>query len=170
MNADGFDIGFTRDRQSNDLDDQGSNDASPENCDALGLETTYEKVLDFTYERGNKEEINLERDIGIISSCLELCDRRKSSCLAITLVNERGGRQRCFAHESSALADGTDPTSSTGSFYFEKICVRKCHHFSDMREKKLPLIMIIISKYHGLIDVYDDDDIALALGGWNHER
>ncbi len=24
--------------------------------------------------------------------------------------------------------------------------------------------MIIISKYHGLIDVYDDDDIALALG------
>ena len=78
LNADGFDIGFTRDRQSdvNDLDDP-IND--PANCEALGLESTFEKVLDFTYERGSKEEINLDRDIGLITSCLEICERRKGN-------------------------------------------------------------------------------------------
>ena len=82
--------------------------------------------LDFTYERGTKEEIKLERDIGLITSCLEICARDGAKCLAITLQNERGGRQTCYSHDSSATTDGSDPTSSTGTFYFEKICVRKC--------------------------------------------
>ena len=80
---------------------------------------------------GNKEEIKLDRDIGIITDCLETCDRRGASCLAISLQNERGGRQRCFAHDSSALADQTQPTASTGTTYFEKICVRKLLIHSD---------------------------------------
>ena len=46
-------------------------------------------------------------------------------CLAVTLQNERGGRQKCYSHDSSALVDGITPTASTGSFYLEKICVRK---------------------------------------------
>lgn len=129
LTADGFDIGFTR--QSIDLDQSPAAAAdtenldNPANCDALGYESTFEKVLDFTYERGNKEEIDLNQDIGLITSCLEICDRRNEGCLAISLQNERGGRQRCFAHDSSASVDGTDPVASTGVTYYEKICVRK---------------------------------------------
>ena len=120
---DGFDIG----RQSDADDEPGltRNVDDPGNCDALGLEATFEKVVDFTYERGNKEEIKLDRDIGLSTSCLEICDNRGQACLAMSLVNERGGRQRCFAHDSSALVDQTDPLASTGTAYFEKICVRK---------------------------------------------
>ena len=118
---DGFDIGVNRQSQDNGIDDQ----IDPGNCDALGQSTTYEKVLDFTYENGNKEEINLNEDIGLINSCLEICQRRGQRCLAVTLSNERGGRQKCFSHDSSAFLDGTTPVASTGSFYFEKICVSK---------------------------------------------
>ena len=71
---DGFDIGIKRQSQDNDIIDDDEID--PGNCVALGLSTTYEKVLDFTYDRGNKEEINLNEDIGLVNSCLEICSRR----------------------------------------------------------------------------------------------
>ena len=58
--------------------------------------------------------------------CLHLGGR----CLAVTLQNERGGRQKCYSHDSSALVDGITPTASTGSFYLEKICVRKLYIFT----------------------------------------
>ena len=45
-------------------------------------------------------------------------------CLSVTLVNERGGRQRCFSHEGSATVDNNEPTAATGVTYFEKICIR----------------------------------------------
>ena len=54
--TDGFDIG-TINRQSQDSDNDIADDIDPGNCDDLGLSTTYEKVLDFTYEKGSKEEI-----------------------------------------------------------------------------------------------------------------
>ena len=127
--TDGFDVGIiNRQTDVNDvreLDNASPNDGEPGNCDALGLEDTFEKVIDFTYERGVKEEIRLDRDIGIITSCLEICARDATKCLAVTLQNERGGRQTCYSHDSSATSDGSDPTASTGVFYFEKICVRK---------------------------------------------
>ena len=73
----GFDIGIKRqDDNDNDIIDDGDDEIDPGNCVALGLSTTYEKVLDFTYDRGNKEEINLNEDIGLVNSCLEICNRR----------------------------------------------------------------------------------------------
>ena len=54
--TDGFDIG-TINRQSQDSDNDIADDIDPGNCDDLGLSTTYEKVLDFTYDKGSKEEI-----------------------------------------------------------------------------------------------------------------
>ena len=127
--TDGFDIGRqtdvndVRDLVNDIINSDGFSD--PSDCSALGLESTFEKVVDFTYERGNREEIKLDRDIGITASCLEICERQKDKCLAMTLQNERGGRQSCYSHDSSAIVDGTEPTASTGVFYFEKICVRE---------------------------------------------
>lgn len=43
-------------------------------------------------------------------------------CLSVTLQNERGGRQRCFAIDASAGQDDTDPVRESGISYFEKIC------------------------------------------------
>jgi hypothetical protein len=126
---DGFDIGGSDDnRGTNSIRDQervDNNDGDPSDCEAVGLATTFEKVLDFTYDRGVKEEIDMDSDIGLVTTCLDTCVRKGKDCLAITLQNERGGRQRCFAHDSSAGVDQTDPTASTGVFYMEKICVRK---------------------------------------------
>jgi len=97
-------------------------DADPADCRADNLLDSYEKVVDHTYSRGQREEITTTVDIGIANECLAECTRLGSQCLAVTLQNERGGRQRCFSHTSSAGADGTDPSSSTGVTYFEKIC------------------------------------------------
>jgi hypothetical protein len=60
----------------------------------------------------------------MILPCLADCDKRGTGCLAVTLQNERGGRQRCFAHDASAVVDETDPVSETGVTYYEKICVK----------------------------------------------
>ena len=92
------------------------------------------KVVDFTYDRGNREQIVESRDIGMILTCLEECDRQGTDCLAVTLQNERGGRQRCFVHDASAVVDQTDPVSETGVTYFEKICVDKK---SKLRRRKV---------------------------------
>lgn len=45
--------------------------------------------------------------------------------MSVTLQNERGGRQRCFALDASAGQDDTDPVPETGVTYFEKICTRR---------------------------------------------
>ena len=81
--------------------------------------------MDFTYDSGNREQIVESRDIGMLMTCLEKCDQEGTDCLAVTLQNERGGRQRCFKHDASAVVDQTDPVSETGVTYFEKICVEK---------------------------------------------
>lgn len=106
---------------SSATDQQGD----PRDCEAFNLETTYEKVVDYTYERGSKSQITVVKDIGIIIQCLTQCNIQGRNCLSVTLLNERGGRQRCFEHDSSAFADQTDPTAETGITYFEKICVRR---------------------------------------------
>jgi len=99
-----------------------SPDANPANCRADGLVAAYEKVVDFTYNSGNREEIQTNIDIGIASECLSQCTGLAESCLAVTLQNERGGRQRCFSIDTSAGVDQRDPDSATGVTYFEKIC------------------------------------------------
>ena len=62
--TDGFDIDFNNRNDNSQTNKEDVTLSDPGNCDALGLESTFEKVLDFTYERGNKQEIELDRDIG----------------------------------------------------------------------------------------------------------
>jgi len=89
--------------------------------------TTYEKIVDFTFDSANKEEISTNVDIGIAADCLAECTNLGDRCLATTLQNERGGRQRCFALDSSASVEGSDPNSATGVTYLEKTCTsRSC--------------------------------------------
>ena len=99
--------------------------ADPGDCSRDGFETSFEKVVDYTYNQGSKEAITTSRDIGIIIQCLNECRDRGRDCLSVTLLNERGGRQRCFAIDASAGNDETDPNYEAGVTYFEKICVRK---------------------------------------------
>ena len=80
------------------------------------------QVVDYTFSRGTREEITTDVDIGIASECLQVCNDQGDKCLAVTLQNERGGRQRCFALSSSAGKENTDPSSATGVTYFEKTC------------------------------------------------
>ena len=97
-------------------------DANPGDCGADGLVSAYEKVVDFTYNSGNREEITTNIDIGIAGDCLDQCTDLGGGCLAVTLQNERGGRQRCFSLDTSAGVDQRDPDSATGVTYYEKIC------------------------------------------------
>ncbi|XP_023323415.1 uncharacterized protein LOC111697594 [Eurytemora carolleeae] len=98
---------------------------NPANCRADGLVSAYEKIVDFTFTEGSREEIQTTVDIGIAAECIEECTDMGDRCLAVTLQNERGGRQRCFALDSSAGVEGTAPSSATGVTYFEKICASK---------------------------------------------
>jgi len=99
-----------------------SDGGNPADCRADNLATSYEKIVDFTYNRGNKEEINTNIDIGIAEECIRECNNLGDSCLAVTLQNERGGRQRCFSLDTSAGVEKAEPDSATGVTYFEKIC------------------------------------------------
>jgi hypothetical protein len=45
-------------------------------------------------------------------------------CLAVSLENVRGGRQRCYAIERSADADGGVLNSAPELAYFQKICLQ----------------------------------------------
>ena len=113
-----------------DRDDQFSlevssaSTANPENCRADGLVTSYEKVVDFSYDAGRKEQISVNDDIGIVTKCLDVCKNNGKDCLSVTLLNERGGRQRCFEHSGSSGVDNNDLVAATGTTYFEKICIR----------------------------------------------
>ena len=102
----------------------GGNEGNPENCRADGLVTSYEKVVDFSYDVGRKDQISVGDDIGILTKCLDICNNNGKDCLSVTLLNERGGRQRCFEHSGSAGVDNNDLVAATGNTYFEKICIR----------------------------------------------
>ena len=53
-------------------DDAGST-GDPSNCAADGLLLSYEKVVDFTYDVGRKNQIQTDLDIGIVNQCLDQC-------------------------------------------------------------------------------------------------
>ncbi len=114
-----------RDRNRNPVEDRDRLTGDPRDCRAAGLQTTFEKVVDHTYEGGDREQMTTNKDIGIVIQCLDECNRKGSDCLAITLMNERGGRQRCFSLSSSSGVDETDPVEETGVTYYEKICARE---------------------------------------------
>ena len=89
------------------------------------LVSLFSEILLYNFSRGDQEPIETSRDIGVVIQCLDECKRRGDDCMAITLLNERGGRQRCFALSASAGVDNVDPTPETGVTYYEKICTRK---------------------------------------------
>ena len=82
-----------RDRDATDSGSVASG-GNPAKCLDDSLEQSYEKVLDFTYDKGSKEELDVGVDIGMINYCIDECTSRGSDCLAVSLQNERGGRQR----------------------------------------------------------------------------
>lgn len=45
-------------------------------------------------------------------------------CLAVSIENVRGGRQRCYAIERSADSDGGVLVSAPELAYFQKICLQ----------------------------------------------
>ena len=99
------------------------------------------KVVDATYNRGTVTELTTRNDIGIANECLAQCSDAGPSCLSVILRNERGGRQSCSSVTSSAVADNSDPTSTTGVTYFEKICISKFglganHLFGQIKTQK----------------------------------
>ena len=72
----GFDYGGggfrdnARDGQSGEESDPAGD---PGDCLASGLVSSYEKVVDFTYDVGRKTQIQTDLDIGIINQCLDQC-------------------------------------------------------------------------------------------------
>ena len=126
LSSEGFDYqtNGVREKQGSSSREDANSGSDPGNCRAIGLVSSYEKVVDFTYDIGRKTQITTELDIGIVTQCLDSCTNQGADCLSMTLLNERGGRQRCFSHAGSATVDNNDPTAATGVFYFEKICIQ----------------------------------------------
>ncbi|XP_069693489.1 uncharacterized protein [Periplaneta americana] len=85
---------------------------------------TYEKVAGATYGSAHREPIRTRGDIGISAECLVQCAQMRARCLAISIENVRGGRQRCYAKERSADSDGGILTSAPELAYFQKICLQ----------------------------------------------
>ena len=145
-----FDDVYDRDDRDDHRSAEDSNAGNPENCRADGLVTSYEKVTDFTYDIGRKDQIPVGDDIGIVTNCLEICSNDGKDCLSMTLLNERGGRQRCFSHTGSAGVDGTNIVAATGVTYFEKICIRgnilKYVYLTTL-ETKLGRLILMFVKY-----------------------
>ena len=83
--------------------------------------TTYEKVVDFTYNQGTVSK--LKSDIGIVTDCLQQCTQMRN-CLSVLLTNDRGGIQTCSSLNSSAINDESELVgANNGQMYFEKVCL-----------------------------------------------
>lgn len=71
-----------------------------------------------------REPIRTRGDIGISGECLINCGQLRHRCLAVSVENVRGGRQRCYALEQSADSDGGILVSAPELAYFQKICLQ----------------------------------------------
>ncbi|XP_033606986.1 uncharacterized protein LOC111863521 isoform X3 [Cryptotermes secundus] len=85
---------------------------------------TYEKIAGAAYGNAQREPIRTRADIGISGECLIKCGQLRHRCLAVSLENVRGGRQRCYSIERSADSDGGLLTSAPELAYFQKICLQ----------------------------------------------
>ncbi|XP_021930316.1 uncharacterized protein LOC110834946 [Zootermopsis nevadensis] len=85
---------------------------------------TYEKVAGATYGSTHREPIRTRGDIGISGECLIQCAQMRHRCLAVSIENVRGGRQRCYSIERSADSDGGALVSAPELAYFQKICLQ----------------------------------------------
>ena len=62
-----------------------------------------EKVVDFTYDSGNKKQIVESRDIGMIMTCLEECSGQWAE------VNDFGWLRQTASPNWETLPPGTEP-------------------------------------------------------------
>ncbi|XP_068082053.1 uncharacterized protein [Anabrus simplex] len=86
---------------------------------------TYEKIAGATYASSHREPIRTRDDIGISGECLIKCAQLRQRCLAVSVENVRGGRQRCYALDRSADAENSPLQSAPDLAYFQKICLRE---------------------------------------------
>jgi len=63
-------------------------------------------------------------DVGITAHCLVECAQQRDRCMAVSLENVRGGRQRCYGLDRSADADNQPLQAAPDLGYFQKICLR----------------------------------------------
>ncbi|PSN46744.1 hypothetical protein C0J52_00892 [Blattella germanica] len=85
---------------------------------------TYEKIAGASYGASHREPIRTRADIGISGECLVHCAQMRHRCLAVSIENVRGGRQRCYAIERSADSEGGTLVSAPEVAYFQKICLQ----------------------------------------------
>lgn len=63
-------------------------------------------------------------DIGISGECLVECAQQRERCLAVSLENVRGGRQRCYSLDRSSDAEAAPLSAAPDLAYFQKICLQ----------------------------------------------
>lgn len=68
----------TQEQQDGQQQDGRRLGGNPANCRADNLQTTFEKVVDHSYNRGDRQQITTSRDIGIINQCLRECEDQGS--------------------------------------------------------------------------------------------
>ncbi|XP_059489112.1 uncharacterized protein LOC132204551 isoform X2 [Neocloeon triangulifer] len=86
---------------------------------------TYEKVAGATYTNARRDPIRTWVDVGITAHCLVECAQQRDRCMAVSLENVRGGRQRCYALDRSADGDNQPLQAAPDLGYFQKICLRE---------------------------------------------
>ncbi|CAB3367593.1 Hypothetical predicted protein [Cloeon dipterum] len=115
----GFQGGFV-DAASNGI--YSDADLSPYPC---RFTLTYEKVAGAMYTNARRDPIKTWVDLGITAHCLVECAQQRDRCLAVSLENVRGGRQRCYALDRSADGDNQPLQAAPDLGYFQKICLRE---------------------------------------------
>ncbi|XP_047103996.1 uncharacterized protein LOC124722900 [Schistocerca piceifrons] len=86
---------------------------------------TYEKIAGATFTNSRREPIRTRDDIGIAVECLVKCAQMRQHCLAVSVENIRGGRQRCYALDRSSDSESAPLESAPDLAYFQKICLQE---------------------------------------------
>ncbi|XP_034231598.1 uncharacterized protein LOC117639791 [Thrips palmi] len=86
---------------------------------------SYEKVAGATYTPARRDAIRTRGDIGISGECLVECAQQRERCLAVSLENVRGGRQRCYSLDRSSDAEAAPLAAAPDLAYFQKICLQE---------------------------------------------
>ena len=71
-----------------------------------------------------REPLRTRVDVGITAQCLVECAQQRDRCMAVSLENVRGGRQRCYGLDRSADGENAPLQPAPDLGYFQKICLR----------------------------------------------
>ena len=97
-----------------------------ENC---RFRLTYDKIMGVDSRRGTTaEQVGVPDPLGITIDCLRECNRRGTSCQAMTIETSRSSAQRCYALDRSVSGGGGSFSPSPEVSYYEKVCIpeRSC--------------------------------------------